>query len=161
MIRLVDCPTSCGNTVDFCCEIIIPSHYDVLCLPEVTFDPDCITCVEGICEQTATVTNPCNENEQIQCVKEFKSISAVGAIRYVAAVQVQNECMVRTYFCCQDTVCVNQVLCVKCPENDGCFNNDSEIRVMNIVKEERPSEICPDEKIVKITGTFVLPECTV
>jgi hypothetical protein len=154
MTRLVESPTL-SKSVDFCCEIVIPKHFEVDCRPEVTFDPTCITCVEGTCEQLATVTDPCS-GEQIQCLKELKTFTVVGSIPFVAAVLVRNECGADTYLCCQDTVCVNELVSV-CPDDEtSCFMNGCEISV-TASKEVRPSEICPDEQIVRIQGTFTFP----
>lgn len=161
MDLLVDCESiSCSNRVEFCCEMIVPAHLEVVCTPpEVTFDPNCISCVEGSCLQSATITDPCNNERQIPCMTELKTLSAVGAIPFIAAVEVKNACNTITYLCCQETVCVNQVLCTKCPEDTGtCFINGCEITV-EVEKIVKDSEICVDEQIITIKGAFILPPC--
>ncbi|KGX90178.1 hypothetical protein [Pontibacillus marinus] len=158
---MVNCQSiSCNNRVPFCCQIIVPAHLDIVCTPpEITFDPNCLTTIIGTCEESIDVTDPCNSEQQIECNAELTTISAVGSIPYLVAIEVQNSCEQITYLCCQDTVCVNQVMNIKCPEEDQlCFINECEISI-DADKEIMDSELCVDEQIVTIQGEFILPPC--
>ena len=179
--------TCCGgggngaNEIPFCCVQVVPGNLEVdkcklKCNDiELTFTPK-LAC----CEDKEDVT--CNIGGAT-CEIEAHVIKLVGCIEYALSTKNNRDPISGDFgkgvganavaACCSGIVCVNNIIAcgensLECPENICEILEEIDFKLNDAKVEKCPkrycsssetsfNNACPDKKIIKFTGKFILP----
>ena len=173
-VVLLAAPPACGpvnRNVAFCAAVNLPGRFvpaTTPIVPRIIYDLSCLKCIVERCTTNVTVGST-------TCPVTLFNVRVVGCIPFIVNVPVLfapgpgGTCVIpfsatpseRTVSACANgSVCVDNVICVKCNENDAIAACNALIFNCDTVTVPTTSFVATrDNCVVKVTGTFLLPNC--
>ncbi|KGX90180.1 hypothetical protein [Pontibacillus marinus] len=159
---MVNCSDlTCGNEVDFCCTVVVPSNFTLNGTATVGIETSALKCVVEQCtQQDVSIPDPCDGENPLSCDVVIDVVKAEGCIPFYLAQPVTNSSNgTSTSVGCTGTVCVDRILCSSCSSEGVCDGIDFDTsRVTNINSPIMIGTSCNDT-IYEISGTITLPSC--
>jgi hypothetical protein len=161
---LDDCSgTQCNNIVIDCITVLVKHPFGVDSSPQLSlaFDTSCLECIVEPCSLPATSTNPCGG--QISGSIIVNRVRVVGCIKYVVSIATFGDGrdssgnVARSHFCAQDTVCVDQILCIVNENNQTPCPNFANT-IGQIIEQTNSINQCGDTMFT-VRVRFTLPNC--
>ncbi|MDN4605986.1 hypothetical protein [Sporosarcina highlanderae] len=161
---VADCSgTLCTNSVIDCITVLVKLPFSSDSSPQLSlaFDTSCLKCIVEPCSLPASTTNPCGG--QISGSVIVNRVRVVGCINYVVSVAIFGDGrdptgnIARSHFCAQDTVCVDQTLCIVNETNQTPCPNFANT-TGQIIQQSNSVNDCGD-RIFNVRVRFNLPSC--